>query len=96
MTKTPYERARELADHWKPVANVALDLQDDPATDAAHFLRTVLEDLAEARSEIAELDKSKAQYDALRYTIYASNLVRYALNLLEQEKEETCKKSSRG
>ncbi len=93
MTKTPYERARELADHWKPMASVVPEPQDYLDLSAASCLLMALGHLTAAMRKLHEEPASRATYKALVYATEAGNFARFALALLDEQKEETCEKS---
>jgi len=68
-------------------------VQEYPDLDAAGFLLVALGHLVKAREQLVQAHPSHAVYHARRNTQYAANLVRRALKLLDEQKEETCEKS---
>jgi len=78
------------------LSNVSATLdepQDYLGLDAGGFLLIALGHLVKAREELDKEPPSRAVYKARNDTIFASNSVRHALKLLDEQKEETCEKS---
>ncbi len=61
--------------------------------DAGGFLLVALGHLVKAKEKLEEMPKSWATYQAKVWTTEAGNFARYALKLLDEQKEETCEKS---
>jgi len=68
-------------------------VQDYPGLDAAGYLLVALGHLVKAREKLLQEPPSYAGYHARRCTQYATNHVRRALKVLDEQKEETCEKS---
>lgn len=68
-------------------------VQDYLDLDAAGFLLVALGHLVKAVEQLEEWPKSEATYRAKRNVMYAEELVRRSLKLLDEQKEETCEKS---
>ncbi len=79
--------ARSLAEN-KPIAKV----QDYLGLDAAGFLLVALGHLVKAKEKLDQEPPSYAVYHAKHRATYAANHVRLALKVLDELKEETCKK----
>lgn len=84
--KAPYEY------QWSPLKPHP-EPQDYPGLDAAGFLLVALGHLVKAKEKLDQEPPSRAQYNARYWTICAANNARYALKVLDEQKEETCKKS---
>jgi len=69
------------------------EVQDYPDLDAAGFLLVALGHLVKAGEKLGQEPSARAAYKASRWATYATNYVRRALKLLEEQKEETCEKS---
>jgi len=67
--------------------------QDYLDLDAAGFLLIALGHLTAAMEKLGEMPKSAGVWKANRSAQWAANQVRYALAVLAEEKEETCKES---
>lgn len=88
MTKQQYDRARELADQWKQRAKALLEPQDYPGLDAAGFLLIALGHLVKAKEKLDQEPPSRETYKARRSTRVATNCVRHALKLLDEQKDQ--------
>jgi len=67
--------------------------QDYPDLDAGGYLLVALGHLVKAEEKLDQEPPSSTRYLAKRSTVFATNEVRFALELLEEVKEETCEKS---
>lgn len=68
-------------------------VQDYLDLDAAGFLLVALGHLVKAKEKLEQEPPSFAVHVARQNTVVATNFVRYALELLDELKEETCGKS---
>ena len=93
MAENENERIRHLMGRiWasiipNPVPQDYLDL------DAAGYLLVALGLLVKAREKLDQEPPSSVRWHVKQHTIYAANYVRRGLKLLDEQKEETCKKS---
>ncbi|GAI72253.1 unnamed protein product [marine sediment metagenome] len=66
--------------------------QDYLDLDAAGFLMVALGHLVKAKEKLEQEPSSRHSYRAFRHTGFAINYTRFALRLLDEQKEETCEK----
>ena len=93
MTESQFRRARELADQWEEKLEAITKPQDYLDLDATGFLLVALGHLVKAKEKLDQEPPSSTRYLAKRSTVLATNEVRFALKLLDEQKEETCEKS---
>ncbi len=81
----------EVADAVNAVEDALV--QDYLDLDAGGFLLVALGHLVKAGEKLDREPPSYAVHVARQNTVAATNFVRYALELLDEQKEETCEKS---
>jgi len=67
--------------------------QEYPGLDAAGFLMVALGHLVKAKEKLFQEPPSRGVYNAQFGVRVALNHVRFALKVLDEQKEETCEKS---
>lgn len=78
--------------HTEQVRRHCPKVQDYPSLDAAGYLLVALGHLVKVREKLDQEPPSRFTRRAWVYTGEAGNFVRFALKLLDKQKEETCEK----